>query len=69
MAAMSSGLPNRPTGVLVKASPRTTGSLIRDLVIAVSITPGRIRLTRMRQTPSSEARDLASIRTPDFDAA
>ena len=66
---MSSGRPRRPTGVLVSASARTAGSSINDLVMAVSMTPGRIRLTRIRWAPSSEASDLARIRTPDFEAA
>ena len=71
MRAMSSGLPNRRSGISRSVRARFWGSEMAGMsaIMSVSIVPGWMLLTRMPQRPRSLAATLVMPRTAHFVAA
>ena len=62
--ATSSGVPNRPIGVMAIAQRERLSSARSGAVMGVSMNPGPMAFTRIPCGASSWARALVSIHTP-----
>src|SRR5215216_85421 len=67
--AISSGVPQRPSGVRSRMARLRALSERAGTVIGVSIQPGAIALTRILLAAQATANDFVSCTTPALDAA
>ena len=65
---MSSGWPNRPSGILDSNAARAASSGIAGISIGVSMKPGHTALARMRSGPRRCASERVSPMSPCLDA-